>query len=219
MLERLEAWAAGHGITLTKYLITNGTLLTEERIQYLKDHEVSIQLSVDGDAETHNRFRVLKSGAPTMDRIYPNIARLRESGADFNLRAVLTSQNPDPAAVTEGLRFYGGGRVSFEVVASGDREIDLSPDEWAVFNERYAEWIDEPFSSWADLPHEVQNTISRLCERQHVFYGCGAGLSEVTVAPDGNIYECQRVYRDPLGHLGIATLTKATQRESSTASS
>ena len=48
---------------------------------------------------------------------------------------------------------------------------------------------------------EVRSMILKICNGQRVFYGCGAGVSEVTVAPDGNIYECQRIYRAPYANV------------------
>src|SRR5207245_2276781 len=65
---RMEVWAEENEKDLTKYLITNGTLLDPARIEYLKSHGIEVQVSADGDAETHDRLRVFKSGKPTMER-------------------------------------------------------------------------------------------------------------------------------------------------------
>lgn len=201
VVSKANKWAIENDIDLTKYLITNGTLLKEDRIAFLKDNNVTIQVSVDGDAETHNRFRIFKSGQPTIDRIKPNIEKLNESGADFNLRAVLTRQNKDPQAVIDGLRTYGAEKVSFEVVATDDLNAQFDDKDWDEFNDQYLNFVHNPFISWAKLPDEMQTMIIRICEGQKVFYGCGAGKSEVTIAPDGNIYECQRIYRKPYSNI------------------
>jgi uncharacterized protein len=144
VVERMEAWSQEKGIELTKYLITNGTLLNAERIAYLKAHNVTVQVSVDGDAETHNRFRIFKSGQPTMDRIKPNIAELARQETDFNLRAVLTRQNKDPNAVIKGLRSLGATRVSFEVVATDNTDAQFSDEDWEVFNKTYRDFVHSP---------------------------------------------------------------------------
>jgi uncharacterized protein len=201
VVERLEAWANEKEVVLTKYLITNGTLLDPERIAWLKAHDVEVQVSVDGDATTHNRLRVFKSGKPTMGVIKPNIDELVQQGARFNLRAVLTRQNADPSAVLDGLRALGTDHVSFEVVSTDDRTSAFTDNDWDGFNQKYAQLVDEPFSEWSRLTHEMQEMIVRLCSHRRVFYGCGAGVSEVTVSPDGSIYECQRIYREPYSKL------------------
>jgi uncharacterized protein len=201
VVTRGEAWAVETGKELSKYLITNGTLLDPERIAFLRDHHVSVQVSVDGDDVTHNAFRVFKSGKPTMDRIRPNIQELKNQDVDVNLRAVLTSANRDPESVVRGLRSHGVSKVSFEVVATDHAHARLSTQDWAEFSAKFHDHVFAPFTSWDRLPDEVQTAIVSLCEGKRVHYGCGAGVSEVTVAPDGNVYECQRIYRQPYSNV------------------
>jgi uncharacterized protein len=104
VIERLEVFSKEREIGASTYLITNGTLLTPDRIAYFNAHHATIQVSVDGDPATHDRFRVFKSGKPTMERIRPNIDELSRQNSDFNLRAVLTRENKHPKAVLDGLR-------------------------------------------------------------------------------------------------------------------
>lgn len=61
-------------------IITNGYLLTDEVITFFKTHKLNkIQITLDGEKESHNQTRKLKaSGKPTYDRILNNIHKIKE---------------------------------------------------------------------------------------------------------------------------------------------
>ena len=201
LIEQMESWAAAKQILFTKYLITNGTLLTESQIDFFKDHHLSVQISADGDAKTHDRLRTFKSGQATMKCIQPNILKLKNQGVDFNLRAVITRKNPNSINVIDGLRSLGGQKVSFEIVAVDDIELQFDDNDWMVFNAHHEKQLSAPFDSWHLLPAELQSAIIQICEGKRLYYGCGAGVNEITVAPDGSLYECQRMYRTARSHI------------------
>ncbi|NCP77514.1 hypothetical protein GW830_05350 [bacterium] len=47
---------------VTFALVTNLSLMDEEKLQYLLDHNIQISTSLDGDEETHNFNRTFKDG-------------------------------------------------------------------------------------------------------------------------------------------------------------
>ena len=48
---------------------TNGTLLDEEKLKFLRDNNVGLLLSIDGDKETQNHNRPFHSGKGSFDEI------------------------------------------------------------------------------------------------------------------------------------------------------
>lgn len=49
-------------------MTTNGTLLTDEKIHFLAQHEFSVMVSLDGNKESHDRYRVFKNRANPEER-------------------------------------------------------------------------------------------------------------------------------------------------------
>jgi uncharacterized protein len=65
-------------------LQTNGTLLDEEWVQFLKAHRFLVGLSIDGPREIHDHYRVTKGGRPTFDQVFAAAKLLRRCGVPFN---------------------------------------------------------------------------------------------------------------------------------------
>lgn len=74
---------------------TNGVLLTDNVCSKLKevDGPVSLQITLDGDRERHNKTRGLPSGVGTFDTIVANIKRALGCGFDVTVRYNYTTEN------------------------------------------------------------------------------------------------------------------------------
>lgn len=67
-------------LKITEHLIvTNGYLLTPEICDFFNEKKLNLaQITIDGNPNTHNKSRILKSGKPTCDTIIQNIDMLAE---------------------------------------------------------------------------------------------------------------------------------------------
>ena len=73
---------------------TNGYLLNAERVQVLSEHCVnSMQITLDGNRETHNKVRFSSVRLGSYDKILENIKLLLRKNIDVILRLNYTSEN------------------------------------------------------------------------------------------------------------------------------
>ena len=63
-----EQLGTQNGVELRFNITTNGTLLSEETIHYLVAHKFAVMISVDGDKESHDRYRVFKDSRRSEQR-------------------------------------------------------------------------------------------------------------------------------------------------------
>lgn len=74
-------------------LQTNGTLLTDEWCQFLRQNDFLVGLSIDGPKELHDQYRVTKGGQPTFDKVMGAVKLLRKHGVKFNTLTVVNRLN------------------------------------------------------------------------------------------------------------------------------
>lgn len=93
------------GMTFENTMQTNGTLLTDEWCEFLKENNFLIGISIDGPRHLHDAHRVDKGGAPTFDRVMRGLRLLQKHGVDYNVLTTVNRVNADhPLEVYRFLR-------------------------------------------------------------------------------------------------------------------
>jgi serine-type anaerobic sulfatase-maturating enzyme len=125
-------------------LQTNGTLLDEEWAAFFKEHDFLVGLSIDGQRELHDAYRVNKGGRGSFDQVMRGLACLGEAGVEWNALTTIHATNAD----------HGGEVYRFLRDECGARFIQFIP-----IIERVAEADEDgtvPWSSWRDRPLYTQ---------------------------------------------------------------
>jgi uncharacterized protein len=111
----LQRRLARPGQRIENDLQTNGVLLDETWVAFLKHHGFHVGLSIDGPQWLHDKYRVTKSGRPTFDKVMAAARMLKSADVSF---AALCVVNRDVArAPLETWRFLvdevGALRIQF----------------------------------------------------------------------------------------------------------
>lgn len=191
-------------------LQTNGTLLTPEWCEFLREREFLVGISIDGPAPLHDHYRLDKKGRPTHAQVMEGLRLLQEHGVEYNVLCVVNRVNvKHPLEVyrffkEQGVRHLqfiplvervGESGVSERTVPSREFGLFLAAifDEWARndIGEVYIQIFEESFAVW--LGHEAQ-----LC----IFTeSCGRALA---MEHNGDLYACDH-FVDPQYKLGNIT--------------
>ncbi|MDR1473258.1 MAG: SPASM domain-containing protein [Lactobacillales bacterium] len=177
-------------IPYSSKMITNGYCLTPEICEELNDMHISfIQITIDGDKETHNSRRFLISGGKTFDRIVSNVDTLLKSSwkGTLNLRVNVDARNSKKFANV--YRFiqnkYDDEILSRVYVYPGFVHGEAtSPDISCFFNsEKKGEFIAKLAreEKITPLPIFPQSKCTACTLVQHNTY---------VVGPGGELYKC-----------------------------
>jgi uncharacterized protein len=93
------------GMTFENTIQTNGTLLTDEWCEFLKENDFLVGISIDGPRPLHDIHRVTKKGKGTFDKVMRGLRLLQKHGVEYNVLTTVNAINGDfPLEVYRFLR-------------------------------------------------------------------------------------------------------------------
>lgn len=99
--------ASKNKIKIINHITTNGYLLTKEKIAELSALKIfNYQITIDGNAETHNNLRPLKNGEPTFDRVFNNIILLVQKSPKIKVSLRINFNHTNINLIPELLKMF-----------------------------------------------------------------------------------------------------------------
>jgi uncharacterized protein len=181
---------------------TNATAFDDEKLALAREIGLELAVSIDGEGSE----RRLADGRPAEEFVRRSLPRL--GGLRLLARMTVTPRNVASLAQNVGAIFaLGFSRIVF-LPSYEDRWDASSIEQWRLQTCSLAEWLVARIDRGQGVPElpAWRGLISRLdgAPRQH----CGAGVSRVSIAVDGEIFPCYRTVYDPqrephrLGRIG-----------------
>ena len=179
-----------HGVEYHSDVTTNGYLLNRKTIDWLKEIKVEkIQVTLDGDRETHDSRRRLKNGGPTFDVILNNIKMAADHFSisirlNIDRKNALKAKNLLPILAQHGLQdkvsVYYGIVVGLTKACKDYESSCLDADELTRIMLLLHEDAVESEYDFIPFPYPFTNVG-----------GCGAMRPDFFVVdPDGYLHKC-----------------------------
>jgi uncharacterized protein len=135
------------GQAISNSIQTNGILLTKDWCDVFRQYNWLIGLSLDGDQEMHDRYRVNKGGQPTWKKVVEVAELLAEHKVEFNILCVLSAANVEkPRELYRFFRSLGVDNIQFIPLAEFDAEG--APLPFTITPEQYGRFLCELFDAW-----------------------------------------------------------------------
>ena len=137
-LIRLQQKHNSRGLKINNALQTNGTLIDEQWAQFFADNGFLVGLSLDGNRETHDRYRTDANGAGTFKTVRRTAKILDKHNAQFNVLCVVTAQSAKKAKSMYSFFMHNGFEYQQHIACMDPleqtrQEYSLSPEDYAVF--------------------------------------------------------------------------------------
>ncbi|TCK01835.1 uncharacterized protein EV694_0469 [Volucribacter psittacicida] len=198
---------------------TNGILINEKWAEFFHQHHILIGISIDGDEELHNTFRVNNRGNGTFEQVKRGIELLRRYEVEFNTLTVVNNINAQyPLRVYSFLKSLGSKFMQFIPVVETLEVDDKFKPKWlsqpailpvtssfSVTANQYANFMIKIFDEW--LSKDVgeisvqlfESIFARFCgfEASMCIYRERCGGENLALEANGDVYSCDHfVYPD-----------------------
>jgi len=186
------------GGKLIRFSMTcNGTLLTDNIVDFLNRNKVSVLVSMDGPKRIQNMNRPFKSGKGSYDVVASSVQKLLSTRTTVTARATLTRDCMSLETLVNGLRDVGFTYVHVEpVAADGNCSFALSEKDFETLKKEYDHigrlFLENVLNGDLFGFSNILRTISSIygCATRH--YPCGAGRNLAAIDSSGGIYLCHR---------------------------
>lgn len=189
----------GLDVECKRTVTTNATLLTKDKVAWLKKNEFWPALSIDGNRAMHDITRPTRGGGSSFDAVMQGLDIALEVFPDLEVIVV-----PDPSNVS-----HLTDSVKFLADEKGVERIAINPnfytewpqsslDQWKQAFESIGEYYIERYRAGRALYVNFINgkIVTRLKNGHEACDFCNFGEREIAVAPSGNIYPCERLVAD-----------------------
>lgn len=196
-------------------MTTNGLLLTEDKLQFLKKNGVHFMLSIDGNEQAHNATRSYCDGRQTFNDLDANIDNILKYQPNTSARVTLTPANAP--YLLDSIKYFE--RKGFENVRIypnvyeewDQKSLDIFTEQLDLYNQYlYESFMSDTIPIVFDMYnymlkkivlniYETNNNSCRTSLDCQVCHRCGLGIvGNLIVDYAGNIYTCDRVNFEPV---------------------
>ena len=176
----------GTGIAFTSYIITNGYLLTSETLEMLNRNQIyTLQITLDGTEDEHNKSRPHVSGRGTFSAILSNIEKNYNLINKLIIRINVDKENDknylELSKIIKKLDHDRKIKINVSKIEDTNNSYDCkrcyNNDEFINFQLNEVYKIDE-------------SLIRDLYPKRRNRYCLADGLYDMVISPDGLIYKC-----------------------------
>ena len=193
--------------SLTQSIITNGTLLDDELFNFLKvTGFTSIQITLDGPKNIHNKKRFYTTGEGTFDQIFENIKKVVNYVPNVYLRINIDNENYQ--TIPELLDLLEKNNLKKKVILNPARIIEVDKDsELSNQEKRKSEYETEAVDYLIEIFDEIKkrgfqldNSINNVCRAISpcMFHSENSFLVDGL----GDVYKCNMLIGDKKYSIG-----------------
>lgn len=178
-------------------IMTNGTLIDDNWINFFKQNNWHVGVSLDGPEHIHDKFRHDKNNIGSFRTVYNNIVKLQEAKVNIGILSVITKNTIESITPLEFYSFMTSVNNNFDLLPCWEAFEEEQTNDYVINPTSFLEFVKAIFDIWWEqddpkikirlLNNLVQGAIEQI-PHSCAFKGtCNRFLS---FDADGSVYPC-----------------------------
>lgn len=182
-------------------IVTNGTLIDEETIDFFNKYHIIVTISIDGDKSINdiNRMYANKS-ISVYDTIVDNLSRIQNRQFQLTSAATLSREIISQYKKGDYVKYLDHfEKLGFNCVEHfiADEDTVLTDYQITKIQQFAVDQVETTFKRLASnnlyVPYGVLGLINSIVKRKYKVE-CGAGINQIYYTANGEFYPCQLYY-------------------------
>lgn len=191
-------------------MTTNGILLDEEKLEFMRTNGIGFMVSIDGDKKTQDLNRPCKNGCSSFDILAPKLPLFLKYNPSMTFRATVDHDNVTEYLNNHKFAIENGYNNAFFIVNVFSkwsekekeelrRQIKMTADYYLELITKGKEISFNPFHTMFNKIERIKEAVAsnsfRTAGEGLLAYGrCGLGASKfASIGTDGKLYSCQEM--------------------------
>lgn len=179
-------------------LQTNGTLLNKKWLELFKKHNYLIGLSLDGNKEMHDTFRIDAKGEGTFSRVLKAAKMMKKADVEFNILCVVNKLIAQNGKLVYNF-FRNNGFRYYQFIPCLDSLSCSEEKDYTLTAEDYGKFLDETFNLWyEDIMSDKRISVRHFDNYTKILLGeepeacdmVGHCNMNAVLESDGSMYPC-----------------------------
>lgn len=184
-------------------ITTNGTILTQEIIDFIRENNIDLCFSIDGPPDVHDRNRIFINGKGSSGVIASNLKRALNTLSSVQVNTVY---GPDTLAYLPSSVKYLFELGAVVIHLNPNINADWGPEDLTRFSQIYSqigEYYIRNFRAGKEIAiNLIDSKIILFLKGGYADEDiCSMGEGELGFAPSGNIYPCERLIGEDVNSL------------------
>lgn len=172
-------------------LVTNGTLIDEQKAKWFKRNNFKIAISFDGPKDIQDKIRPMRCKGSSYDSCLRGMCFLQKEGVSFSIRSTLTMENISRIKEIQIVASLFDASLKVEpVTQTGRGEFNVPPIAPEEFLREYSSAKEYSKS----FGHKIRTSYDR--DLLPLSNYCGGNGRIMCVLPSGEISSCTRVTKE-----------------------